>query len=134
VGVLVHLFARATNHHPASPQQLTDLAEHADAVCLQGYWLPYQVMKLQAILTPYLAHSYSATPAASLCSCNATNGELVPLTTCLSTCASLYAPPLLGICSAAHMARLTSNVATLAVRQTSNCCADSSACKQRKRI
>ncbi|ELR19992.1 uncharacterized protein ACA1_112970 [Acanthamoeba castellanii str. Neff] len=63
---------------------LTGLAQHADAVCLQGYWLPYQVQKLQAILTPYLPHSYSATPAAGNCSCQP--AELTGLFTCLSGC------------------------------------------------
>lgn len=68
---------------------LTGLAQHADAVCLQGYWLPYQVQKLQAILTPYLPHSYSATPAAGNCSCQP--AELTGLFTCLSGCSALAA-------------------------------------------
>jgi hypothetical protein len=60
-------------------------------VCLQGYWLPYQVQKLQAILTPYLPHSYSATPAAGNCSCQP--AELTGLFTCLSGCSALYGSP-----------------------------------------
>ncbi len=69
--------------------QLTGLAEHADAVCLQGYWLPYQVQALQAVLTPYLPHFYSATPAAVNCSCQL--DEVSGLRSCLSTrCNALY--------------------------------------------
>jgi hypothetical protein len=67
---------------------LTDLTVHADAVCLQGYYLPYQVLSLQAILSPYLPYSYSATPNTGLCFCNLT--EVTALSVCLAqNCSSL---------------------------------------------